>query len=66
MRRKIKTADAIGDCGFFALAMGRNSLVPPALWDGTIVGNTMRSIILWLIGIPLPIIIILWLILGHA
>jgi len=26
----------------------------------------MRSILLWLIGIPIPIIIILWLITGHA
>jgi hypothetical protein len=26
----------------------------------------MRSILLWLIGIPIPIIIILWLIIGHA
>jgi len=26
----------------------------------------MRSLLLWGIGIPLPIIIILWLITGHA
>jgi len=26
----------------------------------------VRSILLWLIGIPIPIIIILWLITGHA
>jgi len=26
----------------------------------------MRSILLWAIGIPLPIIIILWLVTGHA
>jgi hypothetical protein len=26
----------------------------------------MRSLLLWLIGIPLPIIIILWLVTGHA
>jgi len=26
----------------------------------------MRSCILWLIGVPIPIIIILWLITGHA
>jgi len=25
----------------------------------------MRSALLWLIGVPIPIIIILWLILGH-
>jgi hypothetical protein len=29
-------------------------------------GTIMRSGLLWLIGIPLPIIIILWLITGHA
>jgi len=26
----------------------------------------MRSCILWLIGVPIPIIIVLWLITGHA
>jgi len=26
----------------------------------------MRSMLLWLIGIPIPIIIILWLLMGHA
>ena len=26
----------------------------------------MRSVLLWAIGIPLPIIIILWLVTGHA
>jgi len=26
----------------------------------------MRSLLLWMIGIPIPIIIILWLITGHA
>jgi hypothetical protein len=29
-------------------------------------GTFMRSILLWLIGIPLPIIILLWLFTGHA
>ncbi len=29
-------------------------------------GTNMRSALLWLIGIPIPIIIILWLITGHA
>lgn len=30
-------------------------------------GDTyMRSLLLWVIGIPIPIIIILWLITGHA
>jgi len=26
----------------------------------------MRSLLLWAIGIPLPIIILLWLVTGHA
>jgi len=26
----------------------------------------MRSLLLWAIGIPLPVIIILWLVTGHA
>jgi len=26
----------------------------------------MRSVLLWVIGIPLPIILILWLVTGHA
>jgi hypothetical protein len=26
----------------------------------------MRSVLLWAIGIPLPIILILWLVTGHA
>jgi hypothetical protein len=29
-------------------------------------GGNMRSVLLWAIGIPLPIIIILWLVTGHA
>jgi hypothetical protein len=28
--------------------------------------NFMRSVLLWAIGIPLPIILILWLFTGHA
>jgi hypothetical protein len=31
------------------------------LWE-----DFMRSVLLWAIGIPLPIIIILWLVTGHA
>jgi hypothetical protein len=27
---------------------------------------SMRSLLLWLIGVPIPIIIILWLVTGHA
>jgi len=26
----------------------------------------MRSLLLWLVGIPIPIIIIIWLVTGHA
>jgi hypothetical protein len=26
----------------------------------------MRSLLLWLVGVPIPIIIILWLVFGHA
>ncbi len=29
-------------------------------------GLSMRSMLLWLVGIPIPIIIILWLVTGHA
>jgi hypothetical protein len=29
-------------------------------------GICMRSMLLWLIGIPIPIIIVIWLISGHA
>ena len=28
--------------------------------------SLMRSVLLWAIGIPLPIILILWLVTGHA
>jgi hypothetical protein len=34
--------------------------------DALFTGENMRSLLLWLIGIPIPIIIILWLITGHA
>jgi hypothetical protein len=29
-------------------------------------GEPMRSCLLWMIGVPIPIIIIIWLIVGHA
>ena len=29
-------------------------------------GGFMRSVLLWAVGIPLPIILIIWLISGHA
>jgi hypothetical protein len=28
--------------------------------------SIMRSALLWLIGVPIPVIIILWLVIGHA
>jgi len=40
---------------------------PPASVSGkTEQDITMRSGCLWLLGVPLPIIILLWLITGHA
>jgi hypothetical protein len=41
------------------------SFTPPVNGPTT-QGKIMRSILLWLIGIPIPIIIILWLLTGHA
>jgi hypothetical protein len=29
-------------------------------------GTAMRSILLWAVGLPIPLIIILWLVTGHA
>ena len=46
------------------LRLGTNSSVPSSK-----IGyeeETMRSILFWLIGIPIPIIIIVWLLTGHA
>jgi len=34
---------------------------PSTIWE-----VCMRSVLLWAIGIPLPIILILWLVSGHA
>jgi hypothetical protein len=34
--------------------------------DALLPGDFMRSCLLWLIGVPIPIIIILWLLTGHA
>jgi hypothetical protein len=31
-----------------------------------LIGETMRSCLLYLIGVPIPIIIIIWLFTGHA
>jgi hypothetical protein len=36
-------------------------VILPQRWE-----DMMRSILLWAIGIPIPIIIILWLVTGHA
>jgi hypothetical protein len=37
-----------------------------ALYSGDSKGPVMRSLILWLIGIPIPIILLIWLLTGHA
>jgi hypothetical protein len=39
----------------------RKGYLPAFVWE-----THMRSGLLWLIGIPLPIILILWLVTGHA
>jgi hypothetical protein len=36
--------------------------VEKALFDG----ESMRSCLLWLLGVPIPIIILIWLLTGHA
>lgn len=40
---------------------GRKSYLFSISWE-----VSMRSVLLWAIGIPLPIILILWLFTGHA
>ena len=49
-----------------ALLTYRNQPATRLLSDKTTKGMTMRSALLWLIGVPIPLIIILWLITGHA
>ena len=44
----------------------RNILEPDGVVTKTFREGTMRSLLLWLIGIPIPIIIIIWLLVGHA
>jgi hypothetical protein len=44
-----------------ATCAARAHYLPDIPW-----GIFMRSGLLWLIGIPIPIIIVLWLITGHA
>jgi hypothetical protein len=39
------------------------SVISPETTNGR---NIMRSVLLWAIGIPLPIILVLWLVTGHA
>jgi hypothetical protein len=36
------------------------------IWPTQPRGETMRSLLLWLIGVPIPVIIIIWLFTGHA
>ncbi|HLY05465.1 MAG TPA: hypothetical protein VKR31_06940 [Rhizomicrobium sp.] len=46
---------------------GGNSVRQTAFQDAlSFSGDFMRSCLLWLIGVPIPIIILLWLITGHA
>jgi hypothetical protein len=42
------------------------SRAPANYLAGFLREHAMRSALLWLIGIPIPIIIILWLVTGHA
>ena len=42
------------------------NLAYAAVTSRSVQGGHMRSVLLWAIGIPLPIIIILWLVTGHA
>ncbi|MBL6852653.1 MAG: hypothetical protein ISS15_04075 [Alphaproteobacteria bacterium] len=44
----------------------RNLLVASRIQSPTSSGTDMRSLLLWLIGVPIPIIIVLWLVTGHA
>jgi hypothetical protein len=53
-----RTASFSGNAG--TIAAPAHSIAAP------FAGNLMRSVFLWLIGIPIPIIIILWLLTGHA
>jgi len=50
----------------FALTTAGNHPVTVWLSSQYFQGGFMRSLLLWAIGIPLPIIIILWLVTGHA
>jgi hypothetical protein len=53
--------DFVPDRAFF-----RNEFSSLALLNGFQPEIFMRSALLWLIGVPIPLIIILWLITGHA
>jgi hypothetical protein len=48
----------------------RDRILEPSPWRHVVLdnheGGNMRSALLWLIGVPIPIIIILWLVTGHA
>jgi hypothetical protein len=50
----------------FALTAAGTSRLQPGYLPGISREDFMRSLLLWAIGIPLPIIIILWLVTGHA
>ena len=57
MRRPSRFTNS-GASGTHVLHVG---YLPQHSWE-----DFMRSLLLWAIGIPLPIIIILWLVTGHA
>jgi len=50
----------------FALTAAGTSWLQPGYLPDISREDFMRSLLLWAIGIPLPIIIILWLVTGHA
>jgi hypothetical protein len=49
------------NCGAEGTTRYQSGYLPQHPWE-----DFMRSLLLWAIGIPLPIIIILWLVTGHA
>ena len=43
-----------------------NEVFSGTLWSDNKEGYSMRSALLWMVGIPIPIILLLWLVTGHA
>jgi hypothetical protein len=52
---------ALSDGNFYPYSQVICPVAWPIAWEGF-----MRSVLLWAVGIPLPIILILWLVTGHA